>query len=100
MKNIDVVKTICALLDEARPRPSGHAALITYVKDRPGHDRRYAIDSTRVREELGWKPSETFSSGMRKTVDWYLQNEAWVSGVTGGSYRQWTDQNYLNRGTA
>ena len=102
MKNIDVVHTLCDLLDQARPRAGGasYRALITYVKDRPGHDRRYAIDARKLRNELGWQPSETFASGMRKTVDWYLQNTAWVEQVTSGAYREWTDMNYTTRGAA
>ena len=86
--NIDVVKTICQLLDELRPDPAGsYTRLITYVKDRPGHDRRYAINARKIERELGWRPSETFESGIRKTVSWYLQNEKWLSRVQSGVYR-------------
>jgi dTDP-glucose 4,6-dehydratase len=96
MANIDVVKIICRLLDELRPRGDGeaYAEQITFVKDRPGHDRRYAIDATKIERELGWKPEETFETGIRKTVKWYLDNEKWVDGVTSGAYRQWVDLQY------
>ncbi len=101
MKNIDVVKTLCALLDEARPRDEGsYASLITYVTDRPGHDRRYAIDATKIRAELGWVPQESFESGLRKTVQWYLEHQAWVDEVASGAYRTWVDKNYVQRGSA
>lgn len=88
-ENITVVKTLCALLDDRQPLPDGRARedLITFVKDRPGHDRRYAIDAGRIRRELGWTPSESFESGMRRTVDWYLAHQAWVRHVLDGSYR-------------
>ncbi len=88
-ENIHVVKTICALLDERRPLADGRKreALITYVKDRPGHDRRYAIDACKIQRELGWAPQETFESGIARTVDWYLANAAWVQRVLDGSYR-------------
>ena len=94
--NLDVVHTLCALLDELRPRAGGqpYKTQITYVKDRPGHDRRYAIDASKIERELGWKPAETFDTGIRKTVEWYLANAEWVEHVTSGAYRQWTDQNY------
>jgi dTDP-glucose 4,6-dehydratase len=87
--NITVVKTICTLLDAKRPLPDGrkHESLITYVKDRPGHDRRYAIDSSKLQRELGWQPSHTFESGIEATVDWYLANQPWVQRVLDGSYR-------------
>lgn len=87
--NITVVKTICALLDAKRPLPDGRQreSLITYVKDRPGHDRRYAIDSSKLQRELGWKPSHTFEKGIEETVDWYLSNQAWTQRVLDGSYR-------------
>lgn len=96
MANIDVVKTLCSILDEQRPRVDGksYAEQITFVTDRPGHDRRYAIDATKIEKELGWAPVETFSSGIRKTVVWYLENEGWVANVTSGSYRTWMDANY------
>jgi dTDP-glucose 4,6-dehydratase len=97
--NIEIVKTVCALLDELRPRADGkpYAEQITYVTDRPGHDRRYAIDATKINRELGWKPSETFESGIRKTVQWYLDNSCWVANVQSGDYRKWLDQNYASR---
>jgi dTDP-glucose 4,6-dehydratase len=94
--NIDVVKQICTILDELRPRNDGKSYIeqITFVKDRPGHDRRYAIDASKIERELGWKPAETFETGIRKTVQWYLDNPEWVEGVVSGSYRQWIDQQY------
>jgi dTDP-glucose 4,6-dehydratase len=97
--NIDVVKTLCAILDELSPRADGlsYATQITYVVDRPGHDRRYAIDARKLEKELGWKPAETFETGIRKTVEWYLANQSWVSNITSGAYRQWLDQNYSAR---
>ena len=89
--NIDVVKTICQILDGLRPRADGksYAEQITFVKDRPGHDRRYAIDASKIARELGWKPKETFDSGIQKTVQWYIDNSVWVEGVVSGSYRDW-----------
>ncbi len=97
--NIEIVKTVCALLDELHPRADGkpYAEQITYVTDRPGHDRRYAIDATKIHRELGWKPAETFESGIRKTVQWYLDNSGWVANVQSGDYRKWLDQNYASR---
>jgi dTDP-glucose 4,6-dehydratase len=97
--NIEIVKTVCALLDELRPRGDGkpYAEQITYVTDRPGHDRRYAIDATKIHRELSWKPAETFESGIRKTVQWYLDNSGWVANVQSGDYRKWLDQNYAGR---
>ena len=96
--NIDIVNTICQLLDELRPDPAGsYARLITYVKDRPGHDRRYAIDARKIERELGWRPAETFETGIRKTVNWYLQNQSWVSRVQSGAYRDWVARNYEAR---
>jgi dTDP-glucose 4,6-dehydratase len=94
--NIDVVKTICTILDELQPRLDGKSYIeqITYVKDRPGHDRRYAIDASKVERELGWRPAETFDTGIRKTVQWYLDNPAWVEGVVSGSYRDWLQKQY------
>jgi dTDP-glucose 4,6-dehydratase len=94
--NIDVVKQICTILDELQPRDDGksYAEQITFVKDRPGHDRRYAIDASKIERELGWKPTETFETGIKKTVQWYLDNPEWVEGVVSGSYRQWIDQQY------
>jgi dTDP-glucose 4,6-dehydratase len=99
MSNIEVVKTICRLLDELHPSSpvTPHEKLITYVKDRPGHDRRYAIDSSKIERELGWKPVETFESGIRKTVQWYLQHQRWVDNVTSGEYRKWVELNYGER---
>jgi dTDP-glucose 4,6-dehydratase len=97
--NIEIVKTVCALLDELNPRTDGkpYAEQITYVADRPGHDRRYAIDATKIHRELAWKPDETFETGIRKTVQWYLNNPEWVANVQSGQYRQWLDQNYAGR---
>jgi dTDP-glucose 4,6-dehydratase len=94
--NLDVVRTLCAVLDELQPRTDGqsYATQITFVKDRPGHDRRYAIDARKIERELGWKPQETFETGIRKTVQWYLVNQAWVEGVTSGNYRQWVGKQY------
>ncbi|MEC6408888.1 dTDP-glucose 4,6-dehydratase [Achromobacter xylosoxidans] len=96
MSNLDVVKTICRLLDELKPRADGrpYEAQITFVKDRPGHDRRYAIDARKLERELGWKPAETFASGIRKTVRWYLDNPQWVADVTSGAYRNWVKAQY------
>lgn len=94
--NIDIVKTVCALLDELRPRDDGqsYAAQIRFVQDRPGHDRRYAIDARKLERELGWKPAETFATGIRKTVQWYLDHPEWVAHVQSGSYRDWVLQQY------
>ena len=94
--NIEVVRTICELLDARRPRSDGasYAAQITHVTDRPGHDRRYAIDPTKLAGELGWRPAEAFEGGLAKTVDWYLANEAWVADVTSGAYREWVARQY------
>ena len=98
MPNIEIVNTICTLLDELRPDPAGsYTRLITYVKDRPGHDRRYAIDARKIERELGWRPAETFQTGIRKTVQWYLDNQDWVQHVISGEYRNWVDQNYASR---
>jgi dTDP-glucose 4,6-dehydratase len=98
-QNIEVVHALCALLDELCPdsphRP--HAGLVTYVQDRPGHDQRYAIDASKIQRELGWTPQETFETGIRKTVAWYLDNAEWVAHVKSGSYQQWIDQNYADR---
>lgn len=97
-RNIEVVQTICALLDEAKPKAQGsYGEQITFVKDRPGHDRRYAIDARKLERELGWKPAETFETGMAKTVRWYLDNEAWVDEVASGEYRKWVETNYAQR---
>jgi dTDP-glucose 4,6-dehydratase len=96
--NLQVVRAICALLDEMRPDKAGpRERLIEYVKDRPGHDRRYAIDARKIEAELGWTPSETFETGMRKTVKWYLDHQDWVQTVLSGEYRTWIDQNYQQR---
>ncbi len=94
--NLEVVHTLCDILDEMRPRADGasYRSQITFVKDRPGHDRRYAIDARKLERELGWKPAETFESGIRKTVRWYLDNAAWVADVTSGAYREWTRLHY------
>ena len=94
--NIEVVRTLCALLDELQPRTDGqsYATQMTFVKDRPGHDRRYAIDARKLERELGWRPEETFETGLRKTVQWYLNHGDWVEEVTSGSYRAWIGQNY------
>jgi dTDP-glucose 4,6-dehydratase len=99
--NIEIVKTICALLDELRPDAAGsYARLITYVTDRPGHDRRYAIDARKLERELGWKPAETFETGIRKTVQWYLAHADWVAQVQSGAYREWVARNYADRSSA
>jgi dTDP-glucose 4,6-dehydratase len=97
--NLDIVHTVCALLDELRPRSDGksYRGQITFVTDRPGHDRRYAIDARKIERELGWKPAETFDTGIRKTVQWYLDNQDWVARVQSGSYRQWMEKNYAER---
>ena len=94
--NLDVVHTLCDILDELQPRADGRSyrTQITFVKDRPGHDRRYAIDASKLERELGWKPAETFESGIRKTVRWYLDNQAWVQNVTSGAYRDWVGKHY------
>jgi dTDP-glucose 4,6-dehydratase len=96
MPNLDVVHTLCAILDELSPRADGkpYKEQITYVKDRPGHDRRYAIDASKIERELGWKPAETFETGIKKTVQWYLDNQAWVSNVTSGAYKNWVGKQY------
>lgn len=95
MPNIEIVHTICDLVDELSPRRAGSRRdLITYVKDRPGHDRRYAMDASKIERELGWRPKETFETGIRKTVQWYLEHDEWVRGVTSGSYRQWIATHY------
>ncbi len=96
--NIDIVHTVCTLLDELRPLIIGsYHALITFVADRPGHDRRYAIDASKIEREPGWKPAETFETGIRKTVQWYLDNPAWVGNVQSGAYRTWVEKNYNGR---
>ncbi len=100
--NLEIVHTVCALLDERRPRADGQSYVtqIAYVTDRPGHDRRYAIDARKIERELGWKPAETFDTGIRKTVDWYLENPEWVARVQSGAYRDWVSTNYSERTTA
>jgi dTDP-glucose 4,6-dehydratase len=98
MANLEIVHTLCALLDELRPSAAGsYARLVTYVKDRPGHDRRYAIDARKIERELGWRPAETFQSGIRKTVQWYLDNPGWIANVQSGAYRDWVARNYAGR---
>ena len=95
MTNLEIVHTVCELLDELRPDAAGsYKRLITYVKDRPGHDRRYAIDARKIERELGWRPAETFTTGIRKTVQWYLDNPEWVARVQSGAYRDWVAQQY------
>jgi dTDP-glucose 4,6-dehydratase len=94
--NLEIVHTVCAILDELVPDSAykPHQQLITFVKDRPGHDRRYAIDPAKIAREIGWQPAETFDSGIRKTVQWYLENQAWVENITSGAYQNWIKQNY------
>ncbi|WP_318388622.1 dTDP-glucose 4,6-dehydratase [Enterobacter sp.] len=96
-KNLDVVHTICDLLDVIVPKANSYREQITYVADRPGHDRRYAIDADKISRELGWQPEETFESGIRKTVEWYLDNQQWVANVKSGAYQTWIEQNYESR---
>ena len=98
--NLEVVHAICAILDELRPQEKPYTSLITYVQDRPGHDRRYAIDASKIANELGWKPLETFETGLRKTVAWYLANTAWTNAVISGEYQNWIQQNYGDRKTS
>jgi dTDP-glucose 4,6-dehydratase len=96
--NLQVVHTLCDILDELKPKPQGsYRDQITFVKDRPGHDRRYAIDAAKILTELGWKPTETFETGIRKTVTWYLQHQDWVTQVASGEYRNWMNKNYAER---
>ncbi len=95
--NLDVVHTLCALLDELQPAGKSYREQIAFVTDRPGHDRRYAIDARKLERELGWRPAETFESGMRKTVQWYLDHQDWVRKVQSGQYPQWVDRNYAQR---
>jgi dTDP-glucose 4,6-dehydratase len=94
MSNLEVVRKICAILDDLKPAPRPYESLVTFVKDRPGHDRRYAMDITKIERELGWRPRETFASGLRKTIEWYLDNLEWVEHVTSGSYREWINLQY------
>ena len=96
-QNLDVVHTICDLLDEIVPKEGSYRDQITYVTDRPGHDRRYAIDAHKIGVELGWQPAETFESGIRKTVEWYLSNQDWVNNVKSGAYKTWIEENYGER---
>jgi len=97
--NLEVVRTLCSILDDLKPRADGkqYKEQITYIKDRPGHDRRYAVDATKIERELGWKPVETFETGIRKTVQWYLDNQSWVHNVTSGAYHNWVGKNYGER---
>jgi dTDP-glucose 4,6-dehydratase len=95
--NIDVVHVLCAIMDELNPKGAPHSRLITYVKDRPGHDRRYAVDCGKLQAELGWKPAENFEGGIRKTVEWYLAHLPWAQEITSGNYRKWIEQNYAAR---
>ena len=96
--NIDLVKLLCTQMDEKLGRSKGESeSLITYVKDRPGHDRRYAIDATKLNKELGWSPSVTFEQGLAETIDWYLNNEEWLTNVTSGAYQQYYNEMYTNR---
>jgi dTDP-glucose 4,6-dehydratase len=100
MANLDVVRALCTILDRLAPKAGAAGSYLeqlTYVTDRPGHDRRYAIDAGKIERELGWKPAETFDSGILKTVQWYLANQAWVADVHSGAYANWVEQNYLNR---
>jgi dTDP-glucose 4,6-dehydratase len=97
MTNLDVVHTLCDILDQLAPNAASYRQLITYVKDRPGHDRRYAIDASKIERELGWKPAETFASGIQKTVRWYLDNQEWVRDVQSGGYLKWVEKNYSQR---
>jgi dTDP-glucose 4,6-dehydratase len=94
MSNLEVVRKICAILDDLKPAPRPYESLITFVKDRPGHDRRYAMDITKIERELGWRPRETFAGGLRKTIEWYLGNLEWVEHVNSGSYREWINLQY------
>ena len=98
--NIDVVRSILSIVDELSPAGASRLDLITHVTDRPGHDRRYAIDASRIRSELGWRPAHAFEAGLRSTVEWYLGNAAWVKSVTSGDYRRWVETNYRSRGAA
>lgn len=97
--NLEIVHTVCGLLDELRPRSDGkpYATQITHVTDRPGHDRRYAIDASKIEQELGWRPAETFETGIRKTIQWYLDNPVWVANVQSGAYQHWVQKNYSAR---
>ena len=94
--NIEVVQAICSILDRLKPREdgSGYSTLVSHVKDRPGHDRRYAVDAGKISREIGWKPAESFDSGLKKTVEWYLHNPQWIAGIESGGYQRWMDANY------
>ena len=96
MTNLKVVQTLCSILDKLTPRSDGksYSSQITYVTDRPGHDRRYAIDASKIEREFGWRPAETFESGIRKTVEWYISNQDWVENVTSGVYKDWVNKQY------
>jgi dTDP-glucose 4,6-dehydratase len=94
MSNLEVVRQICAILDDLKPSQRPSESLVTFVKDRPGHDRRYAMNITKIERELGWRPRETFASGLRKTIEWYLDNLEWVEHVNSGSYREWINLQY------
>ena len=100
MTNLAVVQQICAILDELKPAASSYARLIRFIKDRPGHDRRYAMDISKIERELGWQPRETFASGLRKTIQWYLGNASWVEHVTSGAYREWISTHYAATATS
>ncbi len=95
--NLEVVNTLCSIIDELRPGAAPHARLITFVKDRPGHDRRYAMDTRKIKRELGWRPAHDFAAGLRTTVEWYLGHMDWVQDVASGTYREWVDLNYGGR---
>jgi dTDP-glucose 4,6-dehydratase len=101
MTNLEIVHTLCDMLDQQRPRADGksYRTQMVFVADRPGHDRRYAIDARKIAAELGWTPAETFASGIQKTVRWYLDHPEWVENITSGHYRQWIEQNYQARET-
>jgi dTDP-glucose 4,6-dehydratase len=96
-RNLEVVHAICDALQEASPRPGGYRGLVTFVADRPGHDRRYAMDTRKIARELGWRPRETFATGLAKTVRWYLDHADWIEGVRSGEYRRWIEKNYSGR---
>jgi dTDP-glucose 4,6-dehydratase len=98
MANTEVVHALCDILDTLVPKPQSYRTQIAFVTDRPGHDRRYAIDAARLGRELGWTPGETFSSGLEKTVRWYLAHSDWVAEVQSGAYRDWIERNYAQRG--
>jgi dTDP-glucose 4,6-dehydratase len=99
-RNLDVVHALCDTLQQLAPREGGYRGLIEFVTDRPGHDRRYAIDASKIRSELGWQPRETFESGLARTVRWYLEHGEWVANVKSGEYRNWLETNYAARRSA